>query len=124
MIMHSNQLAEAACEVDSAPQEYINDPLKPLGRVSEVKENFNIDPAIDSKYDIPSHKAWTPLEQLMLLDRGPMDYFFHFFPLQVVQSMLEHMNKEMVNRVYVGNVSNGELFRWMGVWLTMCIYLQ
>ena len=67
----------------------------------------------------------TPLEQLTLLDdRGPMDYFLHFFPLQVVQSMLEQTNKEMANRGYVGNVSKGELFRWMGVQLTMCIQPQ
>ena len=117
-----NQLAETADRVDVAPQEPINDPLKPHGRVWEVKENLNIDPAVDSKYKTPSHIAWTPLEQLTPLDdRGPMHYFLHFFPLQVVQSMLEQTNKEMANRGYVGNVSKGELFRWMGVQLTMCI---
>ena len=117
-----NQLAETADRVDVAPQEPINDPLKPHGRVWEVKENLNIDPAVDSKYKTPSHIAWTPLELLTpLYDRGPMHYFLHFFPLQVVQSMLEETNKEMANRRYVGNVSKGELFRWMGVQLTMCI---
>ena len=117
-----NQLAETADRVDVAPQEPINDPLKPHGRVWEVKENLNIDPAVDSKYKTPSYIAWTPLEQLTPLDsRGPMHYFLHFFPLQVVLSMLEQTNKEMANRRYVGNVSKGELFRWMGVQLTMCI---
>ena len=126
-LFHSNdyalyQLAKTADGVDAAPQEAINDPLKPHGRVWEVKENLNIDPAVDSKYKNPSYIAWAPHEQLTLLDdRGPMDYFLHFFPLQVVQSMLEQTNKEMVNRGYVGNVSKGELFRWMGVQLTMCI---
>ena len=90
-----------------------------------MEENLNIDPAVDNKYKTPSYIAWTPLEQLTLLDdRGPMDYFLHFFPLQVVQSMLEQTNKEMANRGYVGNVSKGELFRWMGVQLTMCIQPQ
>ena len=117
-----SQLSEAAGGVDAAPQEPINDILKPHGRVREVKENLNIDPANDSKYKNPSRIAWTPLEQLTPLnDRGPMDYFLHFFPLQEVQSMLEQTNKEMVNRRYVGNVSKGELFRWIGVQLTMCI---
>ena len=117
-----NQLAERADGVHGAPQEPINDLLKPHGRVWEVKENLNIDPAVDSKYKNPSHIAWTQLEQLTPLDdRGPMHYFLHFFPLQVVQSMLEQTNKEMANRGYVGNVSKGELFRWMGVQLTMCI---
>ena len=120
-----NQLAEAADGVDAAPQEPINDLLKPHGRVWEVKENLNIDPAIDNKYKTSSRIAWPPLEQLTPLDnRGPMDYFLHFFPLQVVQSMLEQTNKEMVNRGYLGNVSKGELFRWMGVQLTMCIQPQ
>ena len=120
-----NQLAETADRVDVAPQEPINDPLKPHGRVWEVKENLNIDPAVSSKYKTPSHIAWTPLEQLTPLDdRGPMHYFLHFFPLQVVQSMLEQTNKEMANRRYVGNLSKGELFRWMGVQLTMCIQPQ
>ena len=124
---HSNdyalyQLAKTADGVDAAPQEAINDPLKPHGRMWEVKENLNIDPAVGSKYKTPSYIAWTPHEQLTPLDdRGPMHYFLHFFPLQVVQSMLEQTNKEMVNRGYVGNVSKGELFRWMGVQLTMCI---
>ena len=128
--LHSNayslyQLAETADGVHAAPQEPINDPLKPHGRVWEVKENLNIDPAVSSKYKTPSHIAWTPLEQLTPLDdRGPMHYFLHFFPLQVVQSMLEQTNKEMANRGYVGNVSKGELFRWMGVQLTMCIQPQ
>ena len=100
-----NQRAEAADGVSAAPQEPINDLLKPHGRVWEVKENLNIDPAIDNKYKTPSYIAWAPHEQLTLLDdRGPMHYFFHFFPLQVVQSMLEQTNKEMVNRGYVGNV--------------------
>ena len=120
-----NQLAETADRVDVAPQEPINDPLKPHGRVWEVKENLNIDPAVDSKYKTPSHIAWAPHEQLTPLDdRGPMHYFLHFFPLQVVQSMLEQTNKEMANRRYVGNLSKGELFRWMGVQLTMCIQPQ
>ena len=120
-----NQLAETADRVDVAPQEPINDPLKPHGRVWEVKENLNIDPAVSSKYKNPSYIAWTPHEQLTPLDdRGPMHYFLHFFPLQVVQSMLEQTNKEMANRRYVGNLSKGELFRWMGVQLTMCIQPQ
>ena len=127
---HSNdyalyQLAKTADGVDAAPQEPINDPLKPHGRVWEVEENLNIDPTVDSKYKTSSHIAWAPIEQLKLLDdRGLMHYFLHFFPLQVVQSMLEQTNKEMVNRGYVGNVSKGELFRWMGVQLTMCIQPQ
>ena len=58
-----NQLAETADRVDVAPQEPINDPLKPHGRVWEVKENLNIDPAVDSKYKKPSYIAWNPLEQ-------------------------------------------------------------
>ena len=120
-----NQLAQAADGVDDAPQEAINDSLKPHGRVWKVEENLDIDPAVNSKYKNPSHIAWTQLEQLTPLDdRGPMDYFLHLFPLQVVQSMLEQTNKEMVNRGYVGNVSKGELFRWMGVQLTMCIQPQ
>ena len=90
-----------------------------------MKENLNIDPAVDNKYKNPSYIAWTPHEKLTPLDdRGPMHYFLHFFPLQVVQSMLEQTNKEMANRGYVGNVSKGELFRWMGVLLTMCIQPQ
>ena len=46
---------------------------------------------------------------------------FHFFPLEVVASILKHTNEEMHDRGYVGNLSKGELFRWMGVQLTMCI---
>ncbi len=102
-----------------------NDPLKPHGRRWKTVEHLNVDPCIGSKYSKATHIEWSSYEQLTdLKDRGPMHYFLHFFPLEVVASILKHTNEEMHDRGYVGNLSKGELFRWMGVQLTMCIQPQ
>ena len=99
-----------------------NDQLKPNGRPWTELECLNVDPALTTRFNHDARVVYNEVEGLVAhTERGPSFYFYHFFPMKAIPTMLAATNHLMKERHGVGTISKGELIKWFGVQLAMCI---
>ena len=124
--MHSDSDVEGSHDASSNDEEEgeedENNLLKPNGRPWTELESLDIDPASDTRFKLDARILYSEEEELTALqDRGPSFYFYHFFPMKTIPKILDATNGLMKERYGYGNISKGELVKWFGIQLAMCI---
>ena len=113
---------DASSNDEEEGEEDGNNLLKPNGRPWTELESLDMDPASDTRFKQNAQILYSEDEELTALqDRGPSFYFYHFFPMKTIPKILDATNGLMKERYGYGNISKGELVKWFGIQLAMCI---
>ena len=96
--------------------------LWPHGRKWEEIAGTIIDERMHGRHLPLSRIVWTQTEELKRpQDRKPVDYFYKFFPSNLVTLTMDMTSARLANRRIRSNVTKGEMFKWLGIRLGMAL---
>jgi hypothetical protein len=85
-------------------------------------ETLEVDPTASKRYKRNARIRWDVVAELKSIDeRTPIDYFWHFFPMEAMKECVEATNAVLDGYGNYKPVDMGELYEWLGIRLYMCI---
>ena len=99
-----------------------DDLLTAHGRRWYNLETLEVDPSVNSRYNGNARICWKGYEQLKTFDdRIALDYFWHFFPVEFMNKVVEATNVRLNELGYRKEMDLAELYEWLGIRLYMSI---